>query len=192
MVNVIRAAGFLAFFPLLSLITAASTATEANVDVRAAAQESVPFSFEKWADDIMPNPNGQHPSHKEAFLSPSTKLRPYGLEKRQADVSCTFNNPGGAASVADAVWCIDFIVARANVLCRAAVSGTSFCRRGQAQITGVVYGTNTPRDNARLCGNVGRSAGQITDACTRNGLVFGQNNAWGNGNLRVHIRAPNF
>ncbi|KAK1958795.1 hypothetical protein LY78DRAFT_647042 [Colletotrichum sublineola] len=186
MVNFIRVAGLLAFVPLVAAAPAATA--DNNIEVRAA--EAVPFSFEKWADDIITNPNGQHPSPEEALALAFNQTSTDGLEKRQADVSCTFNDPAHAASVADAVWCIDFIAQRANVACRAVVSATSFCRRGQAQITGVATGGNPPRDTSSPCGNVARSAGAIMDACTRDGLVFGQNNAWGNGNMRVHIRSP--
>ncbi|KAK6213118.1 hypothetical protein QIS74_09120 [Colletotrichum tabaci] len=185
MVNFLRAAGLLALAPLAA---AAPAATDSNLDVRAA--DAVPFSFAKWADDIIANPNGQHPSPEEAMALAFNQTSTDGLEKRQADVSCEFNRPGQSASVADAVWCIDFIAQRANVQCRAVVSGTSFCRRGQAQITGVAFGGNPPRDTSSPCGNVARSAGAIMDACTRNGLVYGQNNAWGNGNMAVHIRSP--
>ncbi|KAK1978184.1 hypothetical protein LZ30DRAFT_599712 [Colletotrichum cereale] len=184
MVNFIRAAGLLALVSLAAAAPAAS-ATD-NIQVRAA--EAVPFSFEKWADDIITNPNGQHPSPEEAIALAFNQTSTDGLEKR--DASCTFDNPGKSASVADAVWCIDFIAQRANVACRAAVSATAFCRRGQAQITGVAVGGNPPRDTSSPCGNVARSAGAIMDACTRNGLVYGENAAWGNGNLRVHIRSP--
>ncbi|KAJ0277416.1 hypothetical protein COL940_007770 [Colletotrichum noveboracense] len=172
MVNFMRAAGLLAITPL---IAAAPTDTDAGIDVRA-VDVAVPFSFEKWAEDIIANPNGNHPSPEEAIALAFNQTSTDGLEKRQADV-------------ADAVWCIDFIAARANVACNAVVSGTSFCSRGQARITGVATGGNPPRDTSSPCGNVARSAGQIMDACTRNGLVYGQNNAWGNGNMRVHIRA---
>ncbi|KAF4806615.1 hypothetical protein CGCSCA5_v014173 [Colletotrichum siamense] len=185
MVNFMRAAGLLA---ITHLIAAAPTVTDAGIDV-GAVDVAVPFSFEKWAEDIIANPNGNHPSPEEAIALAFNETSTDGLEKRQADVSCTFDKPGGAASVADAVWCIDFIAARANVACNAVVSGTSFCSRGQARITGVATGGNPPRDTSSPCGNVARSAGQIMDACTRNGLVYGQNNAWGNGNMRVHIRA---
>ncbi|GKT63848.1 hypothetical protein ColTof4_04574 [Colletotrichum tofieldiae] len=185
MVNFISAAGLLALVPL---VVAAPAGTDANVEVRAA--ESVPFSFAKWADDIIANPDGQHPSPEEALALAFNQTSTDGLEKRQADVHCEFNKPGDSASVADAVWCIDFIAQRANVQCKAIVSATSFCRRGQAQITGVATGGNPPKDTSSPCGNVARSAGAIMDACTRNGLVYGQNKAWGNGNMVVHIRSP--
>ncbi|TDZ29455.1 hypothetical protein C8034_v000383 [Colletotrichum sidae] len=187
MVNFVRVAGLLALVPL---IAAAPAASEANIDVREA--EVVPFSFEKWAEDIIANPNGKHLSPEEAFAVGfnQTSTGEDGLEKRQADVRCTFDRNGDAASAADAVWCIDFIAARSNVACRAVVSGTSFCRRGQAQITGVAHGGNPPKDTSSPCGNVARSAGQIMDACTRSGLVYGENSAWGNGNMAVHIRKP--
>ncbi|TKW48485.1 hypothetical protein CTA1_5579 [Colletotrichum tanaceti] len=63
MVNFLRAAGLLALAPLLA--AAAPAATESNLDVRAA--DAAPFSFAKWADDIIANPNGQHPSPEEAM-----------------------------------------------------------------------------------------------------------------------------
>ncbi|KXH48453.1 hypothetical protein CSIM01_04832 [Colletotrichum simmondsii] len=159
MVKFVLAAGLLALVPFIAAAPTAAEATEQNL----------PFSFERWAEDIIANPNGQHPSPEEAM-------------------ALAFNQTSSEAFVADAVWCIDFIAARANVQCKAVVSATVFCHRGQAQIAGVATGGNPPRDTSSPCGNVARSAGQIMDACTRGSLVFGQNNAWGNGNMRVHIR----
>ncbi|KAK1470863.1 hypothetical protein CCUS01_00981 [Colletotrichum cuscutae] len=57
MVNFTRAAGLLALIPLIAAAPTAAEATEQNV----------PFSFEKWAEDIIANPNGQHPSPEEAM-----------------------------------------------------------------------------------------------------------------------------
>lgn len=57
MVNLIRTAGLLALIPLIAAAPTAAEATEQNV----------PFSFEKWAEDIIANPNGQHPSPEEAI-----------------------------------------------------------------------------------------------------------------------------
>ena len=39
-------------------------------------------------------------------------------------------------------------------------------------------------------GNVARAAGRIMDKCTRGGTVQGENTAYGNGYLHVHIRRP--
>ncbi|KAI8227174.1 hypothetical protein K4K53_005996 [Colletotrichum sp. SAR 10_77] len=94
MVNFMRAAGLLAITPL---IAAAPTVTDAGIDVRA-VNVAVPFSFEKWAEDIIANPNGNHPSPEEAIALAFNETSTDGLEKRQADVSCTFDKPGGAAS----------------------------------------------------------------------------------------------
>ncbi|KAF6812942.1 hypothetical protein CMUS01_12954 [Colletotrichum musicola] len=181
MVNFIRAASLLALVPSIS---AAPTTAEA-LEVRA---ETEVFSFEKWAEDIIANPGGNHlsPDEAVALAFNQTSTDEHTIQKR---ASCNIV-AGSPASAADAVWCIDFIAARANVKCEAAVSGTSFCRRGLAQITGVSGGFNPPRSTSTLCGNVARSAGAIMDQCTRNGQVYGTTAAWGNGNLAVHIRHP--
>ncbi|KAM7202641.1 hypothetical protein V8F20_004430 [Naviculisporaceae sp. PSN 640] len=175
MVKLVQIASFLALAPL----ALAAPAPAENV---AAA-----FSFEQWAIDKSTNPTGNHLSVEEviAIAENRTSADPLPLSKRAA--SCTFS--GQLASAADAVRCIDYLAARPNQNCHAAVSATEFIRMGQARITGIASGRNPPQDTNSPCGNVARGAGLIMDACTRNGLVRGQNAAWGNGYMVVDIRA---
>lgn len=63
MVNFMRAASLLA---ISSLVAAAPTVMDTGIEVRA-ADVAVPFSFEKWAEDIIANPSGNHPSPEEAI-----------------------------------------------------------------------------------------------------------------------------
>ncbi|WYZ43724.1 hypothetical protein EsH8_VII_000160 [Colletotrichum jinshuiense] len=184
MVNIIRAAGLLALIPF---IAAAPTSVGASIDERTDSQNTELFSFEKWAEEKIANPGGNHlsPDEAVALAFNQTLTDENGIEKR---ASCA-GTAGSPASAADAAWCIDFLSARSNVNCVAYTSGTSFCVRGVAQITGVST-ISPPAPVTVLCGAVARSAGAIMDQCTSNGRVYGQQTAWGNGNMAVHIRSP--
>lgn len=63
MVNIIRASGLLALIPF---IAAAPTSVGASLDVRADSQNTELFSFEKWAEEKIANPSGNHLSPDEA------------------------------------------------------------------------------------------------------------------------------
>ncbi|GAB1310114.1 hypothetical protein MFIFM68171_00324 [Madurella fahalii] len=92
------------------------------------------------------------------------------------------------ARASEAAECINYLASLGAQACVASVSGTSFCRRGQTQITGLslLGGGDSTRSS---CQNVARGAGQIMDLCTRgDGTVRGQTPAWGNGNMIVDIR----
>ncbi|KAF4956965.1 hypothetical protein FGADI_3377 [Fusarium gaditjirri] len=153
-------------------------------------KDTAPFSLESWASGIIADPDGAHPNPEEAFALVVNQIETYpgALEKRA--VRCN-TVPRTSASVADAVWCIDFLARRPGQRCGVGAGGrSSFCRHGLATIQGVSSypvwkgGTSSP------CGNVARSAGRIMDKCTRGGTVQGVNTAYGNGYLSVHIRRP--
>ncbi|KAG7406284.1 hypothetical protein Forpe1208_v014475 [Fusarium oxysporum f. sp. rapae] len=106
------------------------------------------------------------------------------LEKRK--VTCRDDLPASSlANVREAVECINYL-ASLNQPCVATISGQSFCRRGNTQITGLARGGNTATSS---CKDVARGAGFIMDKCSRgDGKVRGANEAWANGNLLVDIR----
>ncbi|KAI6752416.1 hypothetical protein HG530_013785 [Fusarium avenaceum] len=110
---------------------------------------------------------------------------PNTIEARK--VSCMDNLPADSlANVKEAVECINYLASLGNQPCVAKVSGQSFCRRGNTQITGLAR--NGPSATS-TCQDVARGAGFIMDKCSRgDGKVRGQNEAWANGNLLVDIR----
>ncbi|KAF4333129.1 hypothetical protein FBEOM_13077 [Fusarium beomiforme] len=153
-------------------------------------QANIPFSLESWVSGIIADPDGAHLSPDEALnLTVNQTSNDLGAMEKRA-VRCN-TVAGTSASVADAVWCIDFLARRSGQRCGVPAGGrSSFCRHGLATIQGVSErpvwqgGTSSP------CGNVARSAGRIMDKCTRGGTVQGENTAYGNGYLAVHIRRP--
>ncbi|KAH6838539.1 hypothetical protein B0I37DRAFT_358291 [Chaetomium sp. MPI-CAGE-AT-0009] len=93
-----------------------------------------------------------------------------------------------ALAASEAAECIRYLASLGNQACVATVSGQSFCRRGQTQITGISL-LDRGRTTSSTCNDVARGAGKIMDSCTRaDGTVRGANAAWGNGNLIVDIR----
>ncbi|KAF4440277.1 hypothetical protein FACUT_3498 [Fusarium acutatum] len=176
----------LATLGVFAISATAGSFTGRKTDTEATA----PFSLESWASDIIADPDGAHLSPDEAYALAvnQTEADSRTLEKRV--VRCN-TVAGTSASVADAVWCIDFLARRPGQRCGVGAGGrSSFCRHGLATIQGVSSypvwkgGTSSP------CGNVARSAGRIMDKCTRGGTVQGVNTAYGNGYLSVHIRRP--
>ncbi|KAI1070459.1 hypothetical protein LB507_006684 [Fusarium sp. FIESC RH6] len=170
-----------------TLILSAASALAGPVADKGAADS---FSFESWAKGIIANPEGTHLSPEAASKTAinQTRIDDGALDKRELRCDTV---AGTSASVADAVWCIDFLARRPNQRCGVGAGGrSSFCRHGLATIQGVsgrpVWegGTSSP------CGNVARAAGRIMDKCTRGGTVQGENTAYGNGYLHVHIRRP--
>ncbi|KAM5350271.1 hypothetical protein ACJ41O_006776 [Fusarium nematophilum] len=121
-------------------------------------------------------------------LATSTLAVPHSLEAREA--SCTDNLDGDSlANINEAVECINFLASLGDQACTAGVSGTSFCRRGNTQITGLAVGLPSDQTSTSTCQEVARGAGLVMDRCSRaDGKVRGQNPAWGNGHLLVDIR----
>ncbi|KAK6538579.1 hypothetical protein TWF694_010157 [Orbilia ellipsospora] len=105
------------------------------------------------------------------------------------DVTCRDDlKADSLARVDEAVECINYLASLGGQDCVATVSGQSFCRRGQTQITGLSR-LGGGQNAVSSCQDVARGAGQILDRCTRgDGTVRGANEAWGNGNLLVDIR----
>ncbi|KAF4962559.1 hypothetical protein FSARC_9337 [Fusarium sarcochroum] len=114
---------------------------------------------------------------------------PHTLEERQ-DTSCMDHLPASSlANVNEAVECINYLASLGNQACVAGVSGQSFCRRGNTQITGLARNLPSHETSSSTCRDVARGAGLIMDRCSRgDGKVRGQNPAWGNGNLVIDIR----
>ncbi|KAH7174151.1 uncharacterized protein B0J16DRAFT_375072 [Fusarium flagelliforme] len=107
------------------------------------------------------------------------------LQKRE--VTCRDDLPEWTlANVNEAVECINYLASLGSQACVATISGQSYCRRGDTQITGLSRKGNT---QTNTCQEVARSAGLIMDRCSRgDGKVRGANEAWGNGNHLVDIR----
>ncbi|KAK1704840.1 hypothetical protein BDP67DRAFT_548905 [Colletotrichum lupini] len=185
MVNV--ALSTLAVLAAAPFIGAVPTATQSD-----AAEV---FSFAKWVDGIIANPEGDN-------LTPSQAVEAWreSVNATESDGTTSTNSllqkrvtcntvAGTEASVPDAVSCINDLARKGSQAC--VVSSVSvFCLLGNAQITGVKGGTNAASTTS-ACNDVARAGGLIMDSCTRaDNTVQGQEYAWGNGNLLVHIRRP--
>ncbi|KAK7425871.1 hypothetical protein QQZ08_007585 [Neonectria magnoliae] len=122
------------------------------------------------------------------LVATSTLAVPHTLVER--DVSCMDHLPADSlANVQEAVECINYLASLGGQACTAGVSGQSFCRRGNTQITGLAVGLPSHQTATASCEAVARGAGLIMDRCSRgDGKVRGQNPAWGNGHLMVDIR----
>ncbi|KAF5685723.1 hypothetical protein FDENT_6058 [Fusarium denticulatum] len=107
----------------------------------------------------------------------------------RSDTTCRDDLPENTlANVQEAVECINYL-ASLNQGCTAGVSGVSFCKRRNTQITGLAVGLLAHQTATSSCKDVARGAGLIMDRCSRgDGKVRGANPAWGNGHLLVDIR----
>ncbi|KAK2042627.1 hypothetical protein LZ31DRAFT_555919 [Colletotrichum somersetense] len=151
------------------------------------------FSFSKWVDGIIANPDGDNLTPKEAVEAwhaslNETSAATTGGTLLQKRYSCN-TIPNTEAYVPDAVACINDLARKGGQECR--VDAVSvFCVIGQAQITGVKGGTDAQYTSSS-CNDVARGAGYVMDHCTRaDNTVQGSEFAYGNGNLLVWIRRP--
>ncbi|KAF4453709.1 hypothetical protein F53441_3718 [Fusarium austroafricanum] len=121
-------------------------------------------------------------------MASSALATPHTLEPRK--VSCMDHLPANTlANVNEAVECINYLASLGNQRCVAGVSGQSFCRRGNTQITGLAVRLPSGQTASASCQAVARGAGFIMDKCSRgDGKVRGQNEAWAVGTLMVDIR----
>ncbi|KAJ4419607.1 hypothetical protein N0V85_000934 [Neurospora sp. IMI 360204] len=177
----------LAAMSLLTLVTAAPAATTEPV-----------FSFAKWVDDVIANP--------ETALGPEEAWQAYldtvnstsvpvaangGAQKRwDPQVSCDNYAPDPDASVLkapDAVWCVNYLAGIGSTQCVVGAA-TAMCVHGRAQITGVSGGGGSQQSS---CQAVAQTAGLIMDTCTQsNNYVEGQRINVSGVQMAVHIRAP--
>ncbi|TQN67732.1 hypothetical protein CSHISOI_07716 [Colletotrichum shisoi] len=150
------------------------------------------FSFGKWIDGIIANPEGDNLTPDEAVEAwhaslENTSVAPTGENLLVKRYYCN-TIPNTEAYVPDAVACINDLARRGGEACR--VDGSrGFCVLGRAQITGVVGGGVSSSTSS--CNDVARGAGFVMDHCTRaDNTVQGAEFAYGNGNLLVWIRRP--
>ncbi|KAF9877054.1 hypothetical protein CkaCkLH20_05320 [Colletotrichum karsti] len=158
-----------------SILTALALAV-ATLTSAAPTTHSEPFTFAKWIDGIIANPDGDNLSPEQAVDDGAS------LQKRW---SCN-TIPNTEAWVPDAVSCIDDLARKGSQAC-VADSVSRMCRIGNAQITGVSNGQRA----SSTCNDVARGAGVIMDHCTRaDNYVQGSEWAYGSDVLLVHIRWP--
>ncbi|KAL4732700.1 hypothetical protein ACLX1H_001718 [Fusarium chlamydosporum] len=87
---------------------------------------------------------------------------PHDLEAR-SDTSCMDHlGADSLGNVDDAVWCINYL-ASLNQACVAGVSGVSFCKRGNTQITGLARVELAHQTASSPCKDVARGAGLIME-----------------------------
>ncbi|KAK4148359.1 hypothetical protein C8A00DRAFT_19799 [Chaetomidium leptoderma] len=168
---------FLASLALAPALALPAAPTEGDSEV---------FSFGKWIDGIIANPDGNNLTPDEAvaaWSASSNGTRAGALEKR-APLVCTGYS---FCKVADAVWCINYLATIGGQGQRCEVTtAANWCGHGSARLNGL---TAVGASTSSNCNDVARAGGYIMDACTRSdGLVSGTAPAYGNGNLIVEIR----
>jgi len=130
-----------------------------------------------------------------AIAAAATALPGKALHARQADVSCLDNDGVFVAPgiVSEAVDCINELALKGSQDCTAGLT-TSFCRRGNTQITGIFTkaaagGPATSETTTTTCQDVAQAAGRIMDFCSQgSGNVKGQTTAFANTDMLVDIR----
>ncbi|KAK4034487.1 hypothetical protein C8A01DRAFT_18715 [Parachaetomium inaequale] len=175
------ALALLALTPVIGAVAVPDTSVGVS-----SAGEVERFSFVKWVDDMIANPGGTHLSPEQAYEAWQTTVanatEPDGtLHKR---LRCN-NIPGGEASVPDAVKCINHLAGLGTTPCVVTVK-SRFATSGNAK-SGALEREwiLTPRTGDE---HVARAAGAVMDACWRaDNTVQGDEFAWGNGNIAVHI-----
>ncbi|KAK5164544.1 uncharacterized protein LTR77_009750 [Saxophila tyrrhenica] len=131
-----------------------------------------------------------------AFTATTTALTNSRLFARQSDVSCRDSETDPFIAngfVPDAVDCINELAAKGGDDCTAGLA-TSFCLRGNTQITGIYTAAASGEDSAgtttTTCQDVAQAAGRIMDFCSRgDGAVKGQTLAFANTQMLVDIRS---
>ncbi|KAK4171442.1 hypothetical protein QBC36DRAFT_199344 [Triangularia setosa] len=174
----------LAILALTPIIGAAAVPDTTSVAPTVSEDQVVErFSFAKWVDDIVAgrphlSPEGAVEAWERTVINAT---EPSGtLHKR---LRCN-NIPGGEAPVPDAVQCINHLAALGTTNCVVTIS-SRFATYGNAEIWGFGAGMAT---HSSWCQHIARAAGLVMDACWRaDNTVQGDEMAWGNGNIDVHI-----
>ncbi|KAK2064118.1 hypothetical protein LY76DRAFT_587829 [Colletotrichum caudatum] len=176
--------------PALAALALARLPGATPVATRSGAAEV--FSFSRWVDGIIADPDGDN-------LTPEEAVEAWHATLNEASAATTGGTllqkryycntiPNTEAYVPDAVACINELARRGGQECRVDTVNV-FCVIGRAQITGVKGGT--AQYTSSSCNDVARGAGYVMDYCTRaDNTVQGAEFAYGNGNLLVWIRRP--
>ncbi|KAK4225771.1 hypothetical protein QBC38DRAFT_420503 [Podospora fimiseda] len=153
--------------------------------INAVAVPVEPFSFEKWIDGKISNPNGTHLTADEAYeayMATRLDVDAGSLSKR-----ATCNVHDKVAPAADAARAIDYLASIGNQDCKVKVT-QRFSTWGNAEISGNGRGGATVPWVSK-CNDIARAAGKVMDTCWRaDGTVQGSEYAWGNGNIAVHVQ----
>ncbi|KAK4226757.1 hypothetical protein QBC38DRAFT_365764 [Podospora fimiseda] len=178
----------LAFLALTPVVTAVSVPDATNT-TSVTTQVEQPFSISQWVEEIIANPNGTHLSAEQAWETYKTTVvdnpQPAGtLQKR---VRCNIQRESAPAP--DAVKCIEYLAGLGTTRCEVTLL-VRFAVWGNAEIVGVSneIRNGKPVTHSSHCNDIARAAGKIMDNCWRaDNTVQGDESAWGNGNIRVHI-----
>ncbi|KAK3339154.1 hypothetical protein B0H65DRAFT_560399 [Neurospora tetraspora] len=161
-------------------------------DVAAGAPE--PFSFAKWVDEIIANPEKAATPQQAldayyAYVNSSTSsdhVFPETASKMRKRLTCN-QLYGGEAPIPDAVECINYL-ARLNTKKCEVYKGSdhvSFWTHGNAEMIGIRPDYNSA---STICNNVARAGGKVMDACSRaDNTVQGQDTTPDNASIAVHI-----
>ncbi|KAK4203625.1 hypothetical protein QBC40DRAFT_293742 [Triangularia verruculosa] len=173
----------LAMTPVIGAVAVPATTSAPSSASELAQQPTERFSFAQWVDDIIANRPHLSPAEAiEAFERTVLNATDGDALAKRAP-RCN-NIPGGEVPAPHAVECINHLAGRGSTPCVVTIK-SRFATFGDAEIWGVGAGRAT---HSSSCEHVARAGGMIMDACWRaDNTVQGDEFAWGNGNIDVHI-----
>lgn len=188
---------------LVAAMLAVAAAAAGPVTERAAPQaQAMPvtqddidqFSYAAWVEDLIRDRSTALSPEQVASIHESRTVETGTNAGRLVAraPSCDTWGARAAASVLDAVKCIDTVAARGSNHCGipAGKYGHVWCSQGTAELRG---GTQNSAYVKNTCNNIARSAGKIMDACSKKaGTVQGYEYSWGDHDIVVILRNPNF
>ncbi|KAF0324836.1 hypothetical protein GQ607_008007 [Colletotrichum asianum] len=130
----------------------------------------VPFSFEKWVDGIIANPNGTN-------LTPEQAIEAWKRNMKRSDISIptaqgsAFHDKASCSQYVDddayvpaAVELVNWLAAKGDKECMCR-GRTTFARKRRAAIS--CKSSNPDLGVATTCHEIARAVGSIMDRCTR-------------------------
>ncbi|KAK3946854.1 hypothetical protein QBC32DRAFT_366165 [Pseudoneurospora amorphoporcata] len=154
--------------PIAGAVPTAPTNTARDV---ASAPE--PFSFAKWVDEIIANPEEAATPQQalDAYYTyvnstaSSDNVFPETASRMHKRLTCN-QLLGGEAPIPDAVECINYLARLNTQKCEIyrGSSHVSFRTHGNAEMIGIRPDSNGA---STICNNVARAGGKVMDACSR-------------------------
>ncbi|KAK1776682.1 hypothetical protein QBC45DRAFT_395029 [Copromyces sp. CBS 386.78] len=172
---------FLAFAGLAALVlpfVAAAPTTTETLEGREV------FSFEKWVDSIIANPDTALSPEQaiEAWTASTNGTSSETLSKRAASCASMANQ----AYVPDAVVCVSKLASLGSQAC-VANAVAYFWTHGRARVVGVA---GPVAKVSTTCQKVAQTAGKIMDQCTSGQFTGGQLSNVADSRMAVHLVLP--
>lgn len=168
----------------LALPFAAAAPTNSVSETLEARQPEV-FSFEKWVDSIIANPDtALSPEQAIEAWAASTNGTAVSEASQLSKRSCVAM--ADQAYVPDAIVCINKLASLGSQAC-VANAVAFFWTHGRAQVVGVAGPVAMV---STTCQKVAQTAGKIMDQCTNGQFTGGQLPNVADSRMAVHLRLP--